>query len=143
MAFGEGIKVGVDTVAPFMNEQNSAAHIAGFAAKFRGWFGNDKAKALKEYQFGTIGKQGGIPFGGAGDQNKYVADALAVGDHVKQLLRKTLVDNYFDANPIAMKFSIGSTSAVGGDLEVGPMENAKGEKFLSVRILCQLPGPKP
>jgi hypothetical protein len=142
MAFGEGIKVGVDTVAPFMNEQNSAANIKAFAQKFRSWFGNDKAKALKDYQFGNIGQKAGIPFGRAADQSKYVADALAVGPHVKDLLKQTLVNNYFATKPVPMKFSIGSTSTAGGDLEVGQIQNAKGETFLSVRILCELPGPK-
>jgi len=140
-ADGLGVGVGQDVVRPFMNDHNTKEKVAEFAKEFRSWFGNSKAKAMAEYEFGTIGNKGSIPFGSKGKQKNYVSDALGVGDHVKKLLRKTLVNNYFSQRPKEMRFSIGVTSKHGGDLEVGIVENADGDEFISVRILCMKPGP--
>jgi hypothetical protein len=140
-ADGLGVAVGQDVVRPFMNEQNSKKNIKKFAKEFRSWFGNSKARAMKEYRFGTIGKKSSIPFANAASQKNYVSDAMGVGPRVKKLLRKTLVDNYFLAKPKPVKFTIGITAKKGGDLEVGTVTNASGEEFISVRILCMKPGP--
>ena len=96
---------------------------------------------MAEYEFGTIGKNSAIPFNSSDSKNNYVSDAMGVGDDVKKLLRKSLVENYFDNSPKPMKFSIGATSRVGGDLEVGLTQNADGEVFINVRILCMKPTP--
>jgi hypothetical protein len=140
-ADGLGVAVGQDVVRPYMNDRNSTANIAEFAKEFRDWFGNDKAKALAEYEFGTIGQKSAIPFGSAAGKTNYISDAMGVGDNVKKLLRETLVENYFNDAPSPMKFTIGVTSKPGGDLEVGTVQNADGEKFISVRILCMRPSP--
>jgi hypothetical protein len=140
-ADGLGVAVGQDVVRPFMNDRNSKEKVAAFAKEFRSWFGNDKARAMAEYEFGTIGSKSSIPFGSKSSQKNYVNDALGVGDHVKKLLRKTLVNNYFSDHPKAMRFTISVTSKQGGDLEVGIVENADGDEFISVRILCMKPGP--
>ena len=141
-ADGLGVAVGQEVVRPFMNERNSTKKkVAEFAKEFRSWFGNDKAKALKEYEFGTIGKKSVIPFGSAAGKKNYISDAMGVGDHVKKLLRETLVNNYFSDKPMPMKFTIGVSSKVGGDLEVGTVKNSAGHEFISVRILCMKPSP--
>jgi hypothetical protein len=140
-ADGLGVAVGQGVVRPYMNDRNSPEKIAEFAKEFRSWFGNNKAKALAEYEFGTIGQNSAIPFASASGKTNYVSDAMGVGDHVKTLLRQTLVNNYFSKKPTAMRFSIGVTSKVGGDLEVGTVQNSDGEKFIGVRILCMKPGP--
>jgi hypothetical protein len=136
-----GMIEGHNTVRPFMNEQNNADNIAAFAQEFRSWFDNDKGKALTEYQFGKIGRSSPIPFSSQVGKNNYLQDALAVGDHVKKLLRETLVNNYFGLPLLPMRFSIGFTEMVGGDLETGTITTASGDKFISVRILCEKPTP--
>jgi hypothetical protein len=141
MADSLGVIEGQATVRPFMNEQNDKNHIAQFAQEFRSWFNNDKAKALAEYEFGTIGRKSTIPFSSAAGQQNYLNDAFAVGPQVKDLLKSTLVENYFAEVPKAMRFSIGFTDREGGDLETGLITTAAGEKFISVRILCKRPGP--
>jgi hypothetical protein len=140
-ADGLGVAVGQEVVRPYMNDRNSPEKIVEFAKEFRSWFNNDKAKALAEYEFGTIGHKSAIPFGSAAGKTNYITDAMGVGDHVKKLLRETLVKNYFSAQPKPMKFTIGVTSKAGGDLEVGTVQNADGRKFISVRILCMKPSP--
>lgn len=136
-----GMIEGHNTVRPFMNARNNAANIAAFAQEFRSWFNNDKAKALAEYQFGKIGSTSPIPFSSDAGKRNYLNDALAVGDHVKTLLRETLVNNYFAQAPMPMRFSIGFTDLAGGDLETGTITTAGGETFISVRILCEKPTP--
>jgi len=136
-----GMIEGHNTVRPFMNEKNNAANIAAFAQEFRSWFDNDKDKALAEYQFGKIGSSSPIPFSSDAGKQNYLQDALAVGDDVKKLLRETLVNNYFGEPLLPMRFSIGFTDRVGGDLETGTITTAGGETFISVRILCEKPTP--
>jgi hypothetical protein len=136
-----GMIEGHNTVRPFMNEKNNAANITAFAQEFRSWFDNDKNKALAQYQFGKIGSTSSIPFSSETGKNNYLQDALAVGDHVKKLLRETLVNNYFQPSPAPMRFSIGFTDRVGGDLETGTITTAGGDTFISVRILCEKPTP--
>ena len=140
-ADGLGVAVGQDVVRPFMNKHNTKKKVGKFAKEFRSWFGNSKARAMREYKFGAIGENSTIPFGTATRKKNYVSDAMGVGPRVKKLLRQTLVDNYFDARPKEMRFSIGVTARKGGDIEVGTLTNAQGQTFISVRILCQKPTP--
>ena len=138
---GAGIAIGVSTAAPKMNELNNQQNIAAFAQAFKARYGNDKSRAMAEYKFGSLVDGDHVALGGADNKAKYLADVAAVGAKVKNLWVKTLVDNYFDANPKPVDFSIGSTLRVGGDLRVGTIADIDGNESLSVRILCHIPQP--
>src|SRR5262249_41159582 len=105
--FGAGVAIGVSTAAPEMNKRNNRDNIRAFADALRARYGNDKARAMAEYKFGSLVEGDHIALGAG--KATYLADVAAVGDKVKNLWVKTLVDNYFDEDPKPVEFSIGST----------------------------------
>jgi hypothetical protein len=138
MATPAGGKLGKENAAPAMDKLHSKENIAAFAEQVRTQYGNDPERAMKEFKFGTFAEKGDLSL----DSNQkvlYLKDVAAVGDHVKTLWVKTMVDNYFREKPLAVKFSVGGTATPGGDLVVGELtEASSGETYLSVRVLCHI-----